>query len=86
MSAFYLLVPFKFFSVIFIMCVLILQKSIVTFLEEGCARLPRSLAQECKTFIDGNIDSLMGVIIEKLDPDTVCSLFKVCPGKFLCLI
>lgn len=53
----------------------------MVFLEEGCHKLPSSLAQECKTFVDENIDTLMGIIIQELDPDSVCSLFKICPGN-----
>ena len=57
------------------------KKVVLTFLEEGCARLPGSLAQECKTFIDENIDTVMGMIVQELDPDTVCSILKICKAS-----
>nr|WBW70109.1 venom protein [Lampona murina] len=57
------------------------KEIVLIFFEEGCARLPGSLAQECKTFIDQNIDTVMGMLIQELDPDTVCSVLRICPGK-----
>ncbi|XP_035211397.1 prosaposin-like isoform X2 [Stegodyphus dumicola] len=54
---------------------------VLTFLEEGCARLPSSLAEECKTFVDENIDTVMNIIIQELDPDLVCGMLKICPGS-----
>lgn len=57
------------------------KQTMLTFLEEGCARLPGSLAQECKTFVDENIDTLIAMIIEQLDPDSVCSILKICPAS-----
>ncbi|GFW97437.1 hypothetical protein TNCV_4991141 [Trichonephila clavipes] len=57
------------------------KEMIMTFLEEGCMRLPDSIASECKKFVDDNIDYLMKMIVEEMDPQKVCSILKICPAQ-----
>ncbi|XP_054708143.1 uncharacterized protein LOC129217826 isoform X2 [Uloborus diversus] len=59
------------------------KKIVLTFLEEGCARLPGSLATECRKFVDENIDTVVAMIIQELDPDTVCAILNICPASLL---
>ncbi|GBN42346.1 Prosaposin, partial [Araneus ventricosus] len=56
------------------------KEIIQTFLEEGCLRLPSSVASECKKFVDDNIDTVIKIIVEELDPQKVCTILKICPG------
>ncbi|GFT56774.1 hypothetical protein NPIL_92711 [Nephila pilipes] len=56
------------------------KEMIMTFLEEGCMRLPDSVASECKKFVDDNIDYLLKMIVEEMDPKIVCSILKICPA------
>ncbi|XP_055948969.1 uncharacterized protein LOC129981935 isoform X2 [Argiope bruennichi] len=58
------------------------KEIVLTFLEEGCMRLPDSVAGECKKFVDDNIDYVMKVIVEGLDPKKVCSILNICPAAF----
>lgn len=51
-----------------------------TFLEEACIRLPTSIAAECKSFVDTNIDYILNILIQEVDPQAVCSLLSICPG------
>jgi saposin len=52
-----------------------------TFLEEACIRLPSSLAAECKDFVDKNIDFILNILIQEVDPQTVCSFLSICPDS-----
>ncbi|KAG8182465.1 hypothetical protein JTE90_020385 [Oedothorax gibbosus] len=52
-----------------------------TFLEEACIRLPTSIAAECKDFVDKNIDYILNILIQEVDPQSVCSLLSICPDS-----
>ncbi|XP_042907412.1 uncharacterized protein [Parasteatoda tepidariorum] len=59
------------------------KKIILTFLEEGCIRLPSSLAAECKKFVDEEIDTIISIIVQEMDPDSVCGILKICPESLV---
>lgn len=57
------------------------QETIKKYLESACAIIPdQTIATECKDLVDDYTDLVLDLIASQLDPQTVCSVMKLCNG------
>lgn len=57
------------------------QEQIKGYLDSACTVIPdKSLASECKTMVDNYLPEVLDLISSELDPKTVCSVMRLCPG------
>lgn len=57
------------------------KQTVKSTLEKGCGLLPQELSAQCKTFVDENIDGIIQIIINSLNPDMVCAALNICPDS-----
>lgn len=57
------------------------KQAVKSTLEKGCGLLPQELSAQCKTFVDENIDGIIQIIINSLNPDMVCAALNICPDS-----
>lgn len=57
------------------------EQEIKESLEKTCDRLPQSVRQECKNFVDTYGDAVLAMLIQEFDPSEVCPLLKMCSQR-----
>ncbi|XP_013777064.2 uncharacterized protein LOC106461762 isoform X2 [Limulus polyphemus] len=61
------------------------EEAIKTALEKVCSVLPQSLSKECDDFVNEYADIIITLLVQELDPNTVCEALKLCPGNKISL-
>ncbi|XP_063704417.1 prosaposin isoform X2 [Culicoides brevitarsis] len=44
-----------------------------------CNKMPKSIAPECRNFVDLYADALIALLIQEVDPSAICPQLKICP-------
>ncbi|XP_076318040.1 prosaposin isoform X15 [Tachypleus tridentatus] len=57
------------------------EEAIKNALEKVCSILPQSLSKECDDFVKEYADLIITLLVQELDPNTVCDALKLCPGN-----
>ena len=55
-----------------------LQEAIRKELDKLCTELPRSLARECRDFVDEYEEELVDMLIADFTPKEICTYLKLC--------
>lgn len=57
------------------------QAQIKQYLDAACSIIPSTeLSQQCKDYVDNDLEEVLDLIASELDPQTVCSLIGLCSG------
>lgn len=46
-----------------------------------CGKMPKSIAPECRNFVELYGDAIIALLIQEVDPATVCPQLKICPSN-----
>ncbi|GIY67635.1 prosaposin [Caerostris extrusa] len=50
-------------------------------LDQVCNMLPKSFQDDCKNFVNQNVDALIDILEQELAPDSICPALKLCGSK-----
>jgi len=54
------------------------EQEIISTVESLCTHLPASLGGECKSLIDNYGDAIIQVLLQEMQPNTICEFIGVC--------
>ncbi|XP_060569459.1 uncharacterized protein LOC132727883 isoform X3 [Ruditapes philippinarum] len=55
--------------------------AITTALEEVCSLMPDTITTECKEFVDKYSKVIISLLVQNIDPTTICTRIGLCTGK-----
>lgn len=60
-----------------------MQQKLENLADQGCNILPKSLRDDCTSFVKSNVDALIDILEQELQPDNICPALRLCDGKFI---
>jgi len=58
-----------------------IEAEVKEVLEHVCSRLPASIEKQCQVTIETYGDAILFLLVQELDPSTVCATLKLCPSS-----
>uniref|UniRef100_A0A5F4W9K1 Prosaposin n=1 Tax=Callithrix jacchus TaxID=9483 RepID=A0A5F4W9K1_CALJA len=59
------------------------EKEILDAFDKMCAKLPKSLSEECQEVVDTYGSSILSILMQEVSPEVVCSMLHLCSGMRL---
>uniref|UniRef100_A0A2K5RIA9 Prosaposin n=1 Tax=Cebus imitator TaxID=2715852 RepID=A0A2K5RIA9_CEBIM len=59
------------------------EKEILNAFDKMCAKLPKSLSEECQEVVNTYGSSILSILMEEVSPEVVCSMLHLCSGTRL---
>ncbi|XP_056632623.1 prosaposin isoform X1 [Diorhabda sublineata] len=57
------------------------EEKIKEVIEKACNELPSTVNETCIEFVKDYEPALVAILVQEIDPSTVCPMIKVCPGS-----
>ncbi|XP_078220955.1 prosaposin-like [Callithrix jacchus] len=59
------------------------EKEILDALDKMCAKLPKSLSEECQEVVDTYSSSILSILLQEVSAEVVCSMLRLCSSMQL---